>query len=269
MKYDLSVLVFDMDGTLYNKARVYNPRTGSVQDSQDFFRYNAFSALRQGADPITVSARLIAEYKKRLADHTLLDAVRVIPNSVKTEFATCLRKHGSNGKVFIHEFGLDPSYLQELLTHTDFAHILRPDPALDTALQKLKPHYRIGAFTSDMYATFLNACQGLKINPTIFNMTTGTKYPILCGENVTDKKPSEQGFQKILQIYRDVTPDSIAYIGDHLQKDIIPALRCGMQALHIVGNATDATERTWQDENSAKQYLEVPTVEALQKYLLE
>ena len=265
----IDVVVFDLDGTFYPRDKEHNPGKGTIELSHDFFRYSAFQKLSSNHRPHDeVSKEIISEYQKNVAENTLQAAVEAFPEALKQKYSELLEQYGANGKIFVGEFGADSSFLQEMLTCMDFRSILKKDRRLQETISYLKQRgYKLGMFTTDIFQTAVNVTKVLGINLDDFYMDSGDEFPILCGENVQDKKPSHEGFKKIIQIYQG-KPGRIAYIGDYFGKDVRPSLELGLQAIHVLNSGTDDVSlNTVSINGSTKQYVNLGSVYALTKLL--
>lgn len=242
-KSELTHIIFDIDGTLYNKKREYKPGKGSIEDAHEFFRYSTFSKALESKgmfDHDDLTNRVVEEYKKRNKEGTLLKAVEEFPEELKKRYKELLKKHGSNGKVFVNEFGTNSSFFAKIVGNVDFKVILTEDKELQKMVKELKQKgYKLGILTTEIYETVQTVADILGISLDDFKLETSTRYPMLCSENVKEKKPSPEGFKKTIQITNVKSPRQIVYVGDHFKKDIEASLNCGLQAVQVTYDGTE------------------------------
>ncbi|MFH1064318.1 MAG: HAD family hydrolase [Candidatus Woesearchaeota archaeon] len=244
---DISHLIFDVDGTLYDKQREYIVGHGSIEDSHEFFRYATYSRARaQGniLDEAALIEEVGHEYRKKLRGGQLIDAIRAYSEEIKREYTTLVKKHGSNGKVFVNEFGTDSRFFAQIVGKTDFENILAEDRMFTQTLDTLRNRgYSLGILTTEVFSTVETVARvmGFSLDTMAFEnykgkpeliSREGTNYPILCSENVKDKKPSREGFDKIMSI-TGAPASNIVYVGDHIKKDVSAPLALGMNAIHV------------------------------------
>ncbi|MBU0665757.1 MAG: HAD family hydrolase [Nanoarchaeota archaeon] len=265
----IEVVVFDVDGTLYRKDIEYTPGHGSVQTAHDFFRFLAFQRLRtQGAVPSEVSQRLIDEYGQRVEDGTLVDVVASIPDEIRGDYTGLVNHYGSNGKVFLNKFGTESSFLQQMLSHIKFDTILGADPRLQKTFDTLRQRgYRLGILTTEVYDTVAQVADVVGFQLGQFDMDTGDNYRILCAENVTDKKPSPEGFHRIVELYGVQNPRSVVYVGDHFGKDVEAPLKAGLQAVHVDPNHPKKGIGVADIENGRFEFAKINEVSAITELL--
>lgn len=241
-KSELTHVIFDVDGTLYDKKREYKLGKGSIEDAHEFFRYNTFSQALESKRKFNqddLINRVVEEYKKRNREGTLLKAIEKFPGEIKNRYKELLKKHGSNGKVFVNEFDADSGFFARIVGNVDFEAILTEDKELQKMVQELKQKgYKLGILTTEVYNTVQTIADILGISLDDFKLETGTQYPMLCSENVKEKKPSPEGFQKLIHLTNVVSPKQIVYVGDHFKKDIEASLNCGLQAVQVAYDGT-------------------------------
>lgn len=264
------MLIFDVDGTLYEKDRDYCGN-GSILDSHEFFRYAIYTTATQndGADEGTAE-QVIEDYNKHIKQGSLLEAIARFPEAIKKEYDSLVEKHGSNGKVFVNEFGADSSFFHRMLSEIDFRNILTEDKGLQEVVSYLKQRCQLGIFTSEVYDTVLQVFNVLGLDISDFAMGAGTRYPILCSENVSDKKPGREGFDRIVEV-TGVEPSEIVYVGDNLTKDVKAPLALGMNAVHVNWGGSGIVRARIVPEMHGcfeeKSYIEVPNIYSLSDIL--
>lgn len=229
---EIKYIFFDVDGTLYNKQKEYFPGRGSIADSHNFLRYFAYQKAVEGV--LNFADAVVKEYRKHIQEGTLVQAVQQIPEGIKQEYDNLVIRHGSNGKVFAHEFCTDSSFLARIINKIDFKSILPKDQELQNMINQLKgSSYKLGILTTEVYGTVEQVFDALGLSVQDFSVDTGTKYPIFCAENIANKKPSNEGFMRIIESTKPEHPGQILYVGDHIKKDVEAAMKNGLQAALI------------------------------------
>lgn len=235
-------IVFDLDGTLYKNNVEYNPGKGSIKTSQLYFRFAGYDRLnRLKESPEDASAGLIQEYQEHMKNSTIQAAINSVPDKSKKEYNALLKEIGSNSVIF-EKLNAGPRFLHGLNKHIDFDSILVEDKKLQDTIKYLKKKgYELGMLTAEVFDTVQKATNVLGISLNDFKMKTGTEYPVLCGNNVTKRKPDLEGFNRIKEIY-NVDPEKILFIGDSVRNDITPALRVGFQAMQVNTGIRESAE---------------------------
>ncbi|MGM5488875.1 MAG: HAD family hydrolase [Nanobdellota archaeon] len=255
----MEAIIFDVDGTLYDKFRQYRPDRRTIDDAHNFFRQEAYKRALDGiADEQATIDELITSYRHH-ADH-ISD---VLEPALLEEYRHEVLKYGSNGKVFSEGFGTNSNFLSTLISSIDFNDILAPDQELINTIDHLKgKEYKLGIMTTEVFQTVQNVCDslGLYLGDFVFEdhpclRGDGGKYPILCANNITRKKPSLEPFEKILAV-TGFNPCDVTYVGDIRHKDVDPALSLGMNAVHVNRDAREITRGG---------YIEMPTVYGLRE----
>jgi FMN phosphatase YigB (HAD superfamily) len=262
----IEVIIFDMDGTLYQKGIEHIAGSGQIKTIHDFFRYLAFDRLKNTHDlPEKISATLIHEYKTRAKDQTLVDAIRNVSERTRNRLDQLVKQYGSNGRVFSGEFQVHTTFLHHMVENIDFDSVLVQDKELQGMIKYLKAKYKLGILTTDTFSTLTKVTKALGLNLEDFYMNTSDHYPVLCAENVRQKKPSLDGFRRIAKIYPVDDTRKIAYIGDHFEKDIKTSLRCGFQAIHVTPGNSGVKEAAIG--NTKFEYARIENIYALQTLL--
>ncbi|MFP4424050.1 MAG: HAD family hydrolase [Candidatus Woesearchaeota archaeon] len=254
----MKALIFDVDGTLYDKHREYRTGKGSVNDAHNFFRQEAYKRALVGiTDEQKTIDEVVQSYHANVAANTIID---IIEPAILTDFMHLVEKYGSNGKVFSDGFGTDSSFLATMISAIDFKDILAPDQELADTIEYLKSKYDLGIMTTERLTTVENAAEGLGLELTDFYFPEHPElagpdgmYPIICAENTRQKKPSLEPFQKVLEV-TGYDPHEVTYIGDVKHKDIDPALSLGMAAVHVNRKASAI---------SKGDYIEMPKIYGL------
>ncbi len=268
-KSSIEKVVFDMDGTLYRKDIEYSHGAGTIQTAHDFFRFLAYDRMTKNKDlPEKILDELVQEYHTRTKNMTLQQAIDNVPDETKTSYLKLVEEYSSNGKVFAGEFGTSNTFLHQMIENIDYDSILVENPQLQQTMQHLKNQdYGLGILTTDTFGTLSKVMKVLGLNLEDFHMNTGDEYPVLCAENVPQKKPSPDGFNRIAEIYQDVDPSTILYIGDHFEKDIETSLRAGFQAIHVVPSGPKMELKTADIDGTQKEYIQVNDVSVVKDLL--
>ncbi|MBU4502439.1 MAG: HAD family hydrolase [Nanoarchaeota archaeon] len=263
-KDGITHIIFDVDGTLYDKKREYVPGKGSIEDAHEFFRYNTFSKASEDRifNQKELINKIIEEYQQKARESTLIKAIESYPSDLKMKYKNLVKKHGSNGKVFVNEFGTDSSFFAKIVGQVDFEEILTKDIELQNMVQTLKQKgYNLGILTTEIYDTVKKVSNIMGIPLEDFELETGTPHPILCAENVKEKKPSPEGFNKILKIIQPNSPENIIYVGDHFKKDIEASLNCGLNAIHVTNDRTgNISLESCQTEHGQRKFIKVDKI---------
>ncbi|MEA3430024.1 MAG: HAD family hydrolase [Nanoarchaeota archaeon] len=249
-------LIFDVDGTLYNKSRDYKGN-GTILDSHEFMRYATYvAALNRCVADEVVAGLVLGEYNRHVEQGSLLEAIAGFSSETKEEYSVLVEKHGSNGNVFVNEFGSNSGYLSEMLSHIDFKEVLDEDYELQKTISYLKQHHTLGIFTSEVYSTVESVFEVLGLDLTDFSM-------ILTAEDVVHKKPGREGFDRVLQLTGQPSVN-VNYIGDHLTKDVKAPLALGMRAIHVTWKSGDIKGKRVVPNlhgcYDSKSYIEIPTI---------
>ncbi len=274
-KDTIDTVVFDVDGTLYDKNIEYNYGHGSIQTAHDFFRFFAWMKINGGEKPREVSKSLVEQYQQIIncpeKNKSLQKSIDEIPEEIKNEYLMKVDEYGSNGKVFANEFRQDSKYLhREMLQHIDYSSVLADDPKLGILLESLKSRrYKLGILTTETEKTVKDVALVMGIDMSLISMDTGDEYNFLCSENVKEKKPSPEGYLKLIKIYNKTGREKdIVYVGDHLKKDIIAPMKLGLQAIHVLNIDQKPSLETVKIDGNLLQYVQIGRVYDLMDILL-
>ena len=280
---EIKHIIFDVDGTLYRKDVEYNPMAGSIQTAHDFFRYMAHQMLKRGIAPDEVSTSLVDEYKQRIQEGTLKERVASIETPDIEEWDRLVDQYGANGKVFdyhhkLKEQGIE-NFLHKMLANIDFRITLGKDSKLLETVDYLQSKgYDLGILTSEVYSTIedVAAAMGFDLeyfhigndvsHSDLFSKSDQKNYPIICRNN-SIAKPSTDGFEKVMRILGVENPKTIVYIGDSKKKDVIPALRCGWQAVHVLNDGSPMKPGTVDIDGREVGYTKMGNIYAVREIL--
>lgn len=263
----IKIIVFDVNGTFYDKNKEYTKGAGTIQSAQNFFQINAYQKLSKDKTTLEkVSEELILEYNKLIEEGRLKEELENIPADIKRKYEEKVKECGSNGKVFVKLFGAKSNYLHEMLKNIKFKSILSENKELKEVIYYLKrKNYKLGILTTEVYETIKIISKQLGLDINDFYMDTGDEYPILCSENVKDKKPSNEGFEKILKIYKVENPREIVYVGDHFMKDIEAPIKVGLQAIQIESSQNDISKETVKFDGEEIEYMKINSLSRLKE----
>lgn len=270
IEFDVSVidfLLFDFDGTLYDKIKEHNPGKGSVEDAHEFFILNAWHMISGGMDPEETAVYLEAEYKRRVEDNTVNEGIRQVPDDVVEHYKCLVNKAGANSIVFVEEFGLHQTFLQGMFKNINFKEILGSDQRLCDVMKVLRTRYTLGMLTTDVFGTVKTATEVLGLDYRDF-VFVEDEYGILCSENTAMTKPYPDSFLKAAKIWGVDDSRKIAYIGDKFRKDVEAPLKCGLQAIHVLNEGNDnICFKTAEINEESFQYAQIGSIYALEELL--
>jgi len=254
----LTHILFDVDGTLYDKRRAYNPGSGCIEDSHEFFRYNTYALLSSGFSLEETLNVVLDSYKTHVKERQILSNLERFSESYKRMFHNKVEQGGSNGNVFVNEFGASKDYFARLVGQIDFSSVLARDELLVELISGLKQKYHLGIITNEVYSTIekVSSVLGFSIND--FKMETGSEFHLFCKETGVSK-PNLQSFSRPLEL-NNLLPEQAVYVGDSFSKDIKPVISLGMNAVHVTNNGSYVLDKT--------NYVEVGSIYDLSRVLL-
>ncbi len=146
------------------------------------------------------------------------------------EFKKIHKIHKSNSAVFTTGLGLPPSYRQEKIQSANFEkmYALKSEiiPEVLDALRKKVP---ISIF-SNMKMDKLLPHIGIPLS-------WFTHF--LCGSEFKNPKPALDGFYKLVEV-TGIPAENILFIGDSVEKEMIPAKKVGIQTAIVWTKSTEA-----------------------------
>lgn len=144
------------------------------------------------------------------------------------EYQALLKTHKSNSAIFV-SLGFPSSYLSDLVNSREGLYRLT-DADIPEVLKKLKDIVPISIFSN----TRLNALlPTIGIDPAWFTNLLGPDV-------VKHPKPAPDGFLKMIEL-SGVSPQEILYIGDDVEKDLLPAKQAGIST-GLLWKASDVPE---------------------------
>ncbi|MEK7190362.1 MAG: HAD family hydrolase [Patescibacteria group bacterium] len=170
----------------------FSDTLASISKEHDDFLYQSYAKV-VGKD---VSPELILEYKEM---H---------------------KKFKSNSAVFTTDLGLPPGYWAKCIESKDprTMYVIK-DSNIPNVLNKLRKIIPISIFSNMKMEKLLPAI-GLDIS--YFTYTVS-------GSDFKNPKPALDGFYKIIEVSK-LPPENILFIGDSVEKEIIPVKKVGMIA---------------------------------------
>lgn len=239
LKQRIKCMFWDVDGTLFEKVK-------SIKKEHKWLLYNAF-VLCQGPKE--------KHNPFKVRDNAPFATLADVPPRLKEEYESLLMekdtnpdgKYGSNGHVFMGEFGKDKCYVAKMISTIDYSQFFGKDAKLIAMIERLVHVHGIPQriLTNEVYETVVSVCNvlGLDIglfkdpridqmfppDPALMEAPLPEGIGILCGYNVHAKKPDARVFRQMLQVAGlEDEPGALMYVGDSEHKDIIPANEAGM-----------------------------------------
>ncbi|PIN73082.1 hypothetical protein COV20_06270 [Candidatus Woesearchaeota archaeon CG10_big_fil_rev_8_21_14_0_10_45_16] len=260
---DITHVLFDVDGTMYDGDSRYGSRVGSVYDSHDFFRLWLYKRLSESSN--LPEEYLLHEagrqYRQRVSNGTLLDCLEhEFTGRLKADYKADVERFTSNGRVFSQRFGRSKNFLAKALSQIDFAAILRPDQQLQEVVESLHQRgYNTGILTTEVYETVQKVLHTLGLQETYFD-------PIICSGDTRDPKPSLGGFMRILHETQKIG-SQVMYIGDSFHKDVVPALRMGMVAVQVDRKVSGLTKSAVDIKSTRRSFHKVGSLRSILQLL--
>ena len=143
---------------------------------------------------------------------------RTLTPELIAEYEALYQKNGHNNTAIFRSLGMPRGYWSGRVYSMDPRELYQlADKNIPDVLQKLKNKLPISIFSNIELHRALSA---LGIDPTWFKH-------ILSSAQLKEPKPALEGFYKMIELSQ-LPPNEILYIGDSLQKDILPAKKVGM-----------------------------------------
>jgi HAD superfamily hydrolase (TIGR01549 family) len=184
-------------------------------------------------------------------DKLLLETYAEVTNKPPTaelwqEYSQIYMAQGTHSAAF-RSLGLDSDFWQQHFANLDEETYYKPDERVYGTLAKLRDILPVSVFTNAKPQRLQNTLRVLQINAEWFTH-------LLTGDDVTERKPSLEGFYKIIDVTK-LPPEQILYIGDRVQADIVPAQAVGMKAGFAWG-VSDEADYNFQDFTEILQLFE-------------
>lgn len=245
-------MFWDVDGTLFKK-------TPEIEREQKWLAYNAFALCR---DPKRDSNPF------RIRQNAVFPTREAVPEEIVTAYESLILdkrtnpngRYGSNGHMFMGEFGKDQTYWPKIMSTVDYGKLLKRDDELARMFAELTGVHRIPqrVLTNEVAETVDHVFVPLGLDVGLFrdfridemfplrpeltaDRQDNGKVGVLCAYNMRDKKPSLEVFRQILEVTGlSGEPDRVMYIGDSESKDVIPPKQLGMTAVLAWSEAKDS-----------------------------
>ena len=162
---------------------------------------------------------------------------QVTPELIE-EYKKLVKQHKSNSAVFV-SLGLPSSYGADLVNKIDPHKLYQlTDAHIPNVVQKLKDILPVSIFSNNRLDTVLPAL-GLELQ---------WFTHILGPDEVQKPKPDSEGFNKMIEL-SGVPAHEILYVGDDVEKDLIPAKAVGITTGLLWKESSEANHvfRNFQD----------------------
>lgn len=144
---------------------------------------------------------------------------RTVTPEVKAEFDDLFNRNAQSRGAVFHAVGAPQGFwaaqVATLKPHEVYTLL---DPVIPEILKIIKTHVPVSLF-SNVKADDILAALGVEKN--IFTH-------VITGDMITEPKPALEGFYKMIELSK-VLPEEIVYIGDNIEKDILPAKKVGLK----------------------------------------
>jgi HAD superfamily hydrolase (TIGR01549 family) len=150
---------------------------------------------------------------------------------LQTRYSDLIERHGSNSAVF-QALGMPADYWQKKFEEFDANSLLKPNAEIIYTLSQLKERMPISVFTNLRVSKLQDMLNHLDIPIDYFTH-------VLSAVDVCKPKPDPEGFHKMVEL-SGISPDSILYVGDKVNKDIKPAKRVGMMTCLVWSQSPEA-----------------------------
>ncbi|NOS66745.1 MAG: HAD family hydrolase [Candidatus Peribacteraceae bacterium] len=173
----------------------------------------------------------ITDAHRTLLYQSFADAVgEPVSPAVIEKFKELHKKYNSHSAVFTVGLGLLPGYWADCVQSADPATLYTlADPHLPQVLEQLHSLVPVSIFSNMRMETLLPAI-GLKKE---------WFTQCLSGSEFKNPKPALDGFYKMIEL-SNLPPEHILFIGDSVQKEILPAKKVGMMTGIVWSTAPEA-----------------------------
>jgi HAD superfamily hydrolase (TIGR01549 family) len=125
------------------------------------------------------------------------------------------------------EFGIDRETFERAISALDPTKFLEPDPLLNDLLHRLSRTFQLGVITNTNEAAVQKTLAALGLDRELFSY-------FISADNAARPKPDPEPFLLATQMAHSV-PKECVFVGDSLEKDMIPAKAVGMITVWIRG----------------------------------
>lgn len=149
-------------------------------------------------------------------------------------------KYASNSSVF-QSLGMPADYWQRKFEDFNPTSLLEPDPVVTDTLKRLRNIVPISAFTNLRLVKLDDLLEHLAIPTDFFTHK-------LSAADMGKPKPDPAGFRRIIEL-SGVDASEILYVGDKVNKDVLPAKQLGMMTCLVYGQSDEAdySAQSFQD----------------------
>ncbi len=147
------------------------------------------------------------------------------------EYSQIYKVQGTHSAAFT-SLGLPSDYWQQHFAAMDEERYYEPDQSVCGTLIKLKDILPISVFTNAKPEHLRNTLRVIQVDTAWFTH-------ILTGDDIAKRKPSLEGFHKIVEL-TGLPPGQILYVGDRVSADIAPAKKVGMTAALVWSSSPEA-----------------------------
>lgn len=131
----------------------------------------------------------------------------------------------------IQRLGHSNADFQACIARIPTDRYLSPNEADLAALEALSERYILGIITNIGRAFLAKVLHSLQVNPALFRC-------VVTSDDVAEPKPHTEPFQAALKQI-GLAPEWCAYVGDDVQKDLVPANSVGLRTILIAGPDKD------------------------------
>jgi FMN phosphatase YigB (HAD superfamily) len=189
-------------------------------------------------------AHINAEEHSKLKYKTYASVVgRPLDTTLKKQFDEQYEAHNHSISDIFYSLGKPPGWWSQQIAAIDPAKLfVLTEKDIPQIMQEIKKYIPVSIFSNINLGRVLPA---IGIDPGLF-------AHILSAGMVSRPKPALDGFYRIIELSK-LEPEKILYIGDHENKDIVPAKQVGLQA-GIIWGESDKADYTF---NSFRDVLEL------------
>jgi putative hydrolase of the HAD superfamily len=176
-------------------------------------------------------ASLTGEHAK-LLHQTYAEAVgKSVSEQLITELEEMHEKYKSYTAVFADGLGLPSGYWAGKVTESNPSRFYSlKNPNIPHALETLHTKVPLSIFSNMAGMNVL--LEGIGIHPDWFTH-------FLSSTDIARPKPALDGFYKVIEL-SNVPPENILFVGDNIEKEIIPAKKVGMQTALVWSESPEA-----------------------------
>jgi len=148
------------------------------------------------------------------------------------EYEALQKQYGSNSAVFT-SLGKPSDFWQIAFDNVDLSTLLKPDPEITATLEALAGKLPISLFTNLKRTKIEPVLRLLDIDPALFTHS-------ISGDDLVHRKPHPEGYCKVVEL-SGLPANQLLYVGDKVDKDVLPAKAEGIQTCLLWQNSPEAT----------------------------